>query len=159
MTPEYCDPEYGWILPAGDGATADIAHFVEKPNLDGALALMRRGALVNSFMMVAQASVLLRACQQTVPELAQSFVAREEAGAEARSLTDFYRSLPSADLSRDVLTKSTASLAVARVPPCGWSDLGSPARLHAYQSRQPRIAHVPAGTPTPSTDAGLVQTA
>lgn len=150
MIPEHCDPDYGWILPAGDGVMAGVAHFAEKPNRDLAIALMRRGALVNSFMMVAQASVLLRACQQTVPELVQSFVAREEAGAAAGSLADFYGSLPSADLSRDVLTKSTASLAVARIPPCGWSDLGTPARLHAYLGRRPRFARMPTGTPTPS---------
>jgi mannose-1-phosphate guanylyltransferase len=159
MTPEKCDADYGWILPAGRGAQAGVAHFVEKPNLDGALALMRRGALVNSFMFVAQASALLRACQQTVPELVQAFVAREAAGAAAPSLTDFYRNLPSADMSRDVLTKLTASLAVVRIPPCGWSDLGTPARLHAYQSRQPRIAQLPDGTPAQRSVAELEATA
>jgi mannose-1-phosphate guanylyltransferase len=159
MTPEVCDPDYGWILPAGEGALTGVAHFVEKPNLDGAVALMRRGALVNSFMIVAPASALLRVCQQTVPELVQSFVAREEAGTAAGSLADFYRQLPSADLSRDVLTKSTASLAVARIPPCGWSDLGTPARLHAFQSRRPRIAHVPVGMPAEQRVTAMVATA
>jgi mannose-1-phosphate guanylyltransferase len=147
MTPEQCDPDYGWIVPAGDGALAGVAQFVEKPTLDGALALMRRGALVNSFMIVSQASALLRACQQTLPELVHAFVAREAAGTAAPSLVDFYGTLPGGDLSRDVLTKSTGSLAVARIPACGWSDLGTPARLYVYQNRQPRFAQVPAGTP------------
>ncbi|MCX6546326.1 MAG: sugar phosphate nucleotidyltransferase [Acidobacteria bacterium] len=159
MIPEQCDPDYGWILPAGDGAIAGVAHFVEKPNLDGALALMRRGALVNSFMIVARASALLRACQQSVPDLVRSFVAREEAGTAAVSLSDFYADLPSADLSRDVLTKSASSLAVVRVPPCGWSDLGTPARVSAYQSRHLRTARRPADTSCRTLDANLGATA
>jgi len=158
MTPELCAPDYGWIVPAGDGAMASVAQFVEKPDLDVALALMRRGALVNSFMIVAQASALLRACELTVPDLAHAFVAREAAGAAARSLTDFYGDLPGADLSRDVLTKSAGSLAVVRIPACGWSDLGTPARLHAYQSRQPVIARAPAGTPAQSPVANQAAT-
>jgi mannose-1-phosphate guanylyltransferase len=159
MIPERCDPEYGWILPAGNGVTAAVAHFVEKPNLDGALELVRRGALVNSFMMVARASALVRTCQQTVPELVQSFVAREEAGTAAGSLIELYGCLPTADLSRDVLTKATANLAVARVPPCGWSDLGTLDRLHAYQGMHPRITRMPAGTRTQSPEADLGATA
>jgi mannose-1-phosphate guanylyltransferase len=149
MTPEQCDPDYGWILPEGDGAIASVAHFVEKPTLDRALALMRRGALVNSFMIVAQASALLRACQQTVPALVRAFLAREQAGRSSSSLTDLYQILPTADLSRHVLARSASSLAVARVPPCGWSDLGTPARLRAYQDRQIWRRPMRAGPPVP----------
>ncbi|MEI6668489.1 MAG: sugar phosphate nucleotidyltransferase [Acidobacteriota bacterium] len=135
MTPEVCDPEYGWILPAGDGAAPGVAQFAEKPSLAAARSLMDRGAMINSFMIVAQAMALVRACGRTIPELVQSFVRRERAGAAAPPLTQFYESLPSLDLSRDVLTKSAPILAVVRVPACGWSDLGTPARLHAYQGR------------------------
>jgi hypothetical protein len=42
------------------------------------------------------------------------------------------------DLSRDVLQRSTAFLSVIRVPPCGWSDLGTPDRLHRFLERPPR---------------------
>ena len=123
---------------------------------DGSLEMI---SPYDAIMMVAQASVLLRVCQRTVPELVRLFAERESAGTAAGSLDELYRSLPSADLSHDVLTKSTTSLAVARVPSCGWSDLGSPARLYAYQGRQPGIARMPAGAPTRSSQGDLAATA
>jgi len=135
MTPVDCDPDYGWILPAGDGAFTRVSRFVEKPNAETAASLMRTGALVNSFIIVAGARVLVEACARTMPELVQAFVEREGSDSTRRPLAELYEKLPSADLSRDVLAGSVRHLAVARIPPCGWSDLGTPARLLAYQSR------------------------
>jgi mannose-1-phosphate guanylyltransferase len=159
ITPEACDPDYGWILPAGERHTAPVAQFVEKPNVEGAMGLMRRGALINSFMIVAHASALVRACEQTVPDVVRAFVDREERGAAAPSLTEFYAGLPTADLSRDVLTRSTPSLAVVRIPPCGWSDLGTPARLSAYQCQHAPQTHAPSAATGANPEIRLAATA
>ena len=47
-----------------------------------------------------------------------------------------YERLPSIDLSKDVLERATRFLSVVRVPPCGWSDLGTPERLRQFLERQ-----------------------
>jgi len=38
-------------------------------------------------------------------------------------------------MSRDVLERSTPFLSVVRVPPCGWSDLGTLERLQRFLPR------------------------
>jgi hypothetical protein len=40
-----------------------------------------------------------------------------------------YDRLPELDFSRDLLEGRAADLCVLRVPPCGWSDLGTPRRV------------------------------
>jgi hypothetical protein len=37
--------------------------------------------------------------------------------------------MPDLDFSRDLLEGRESSLCVMRVPPCGWSDLGTPHRV------------------------------
>jgi hypothetical protein len=51
-----------------------------------------------------------------------------------------YEGLPHMDLSRDVLQRASRFLSVVRVPPCGWSDLGTPERLRQYLGRAPHDA-------------------
>ena len=43
-----------------------------------------------------------------------------------------YATMPSCDFHDDVLTRVTTSLAVRELPPCGWSDLSTPAALRSF---------------------------
>jgi mannose-1-phosphate guanylyltransferase len=43
--------------------------------------------------------------------------------------SDLYGRLPELDFSRHVLEGAEQSLRVLPVPPCGWSDLGTPKRV------------------------------
>jgi mannose-1-phosphate guanylyltransferase len=45
------------------------------------------------------------------------------------ALLSLYDRLPELDFSRDLLEGRAADLCVLRVPPCGWSDLGTPRRV------------------------------
>jgi hypothetical protein len=45
------------------------------------------------------------------------------------ALLALYDRLPELDFSRDLLEGRAADLCVLRVPPCGWSDLGTPRRV------------------------------
>ena len=47
----------------------------------------------------------------------------------ARARSSLYDRLPELDFSRDLLEGRAADLCVLRVPPCGWSDLGTPRRV------------------------------
>jgi mannose-1-phosphate guanylyltransferase len=142
MTPEEPDPEYGWIVPVEDarGRLRPVTSFVEKPAPALAHDLSAHGALINSFVVAASSSGLLRLYQSTIPGLLQTFLGALRAGAD---LTELYERIPASDFSRDVLTQATGSLAVLPVPPCGWSDLGTPARLERHR-RPSRVVSRPA---------------
>ena len=144
MTPEALDPEYGWILsPAASGGVArPVVQFVEKPDTASSRRLMERGALLNSFIFVARAATLLLLYRRVMPEILRRFLPRlSRPDAWARNvLRRLYRTLPSRDFSRELLERCTSDLAVVPVPPCGWSDLGTPARLIRFQQQRAKEA-------------------
>lgn len=136
ITPEHPDTEYGWVLPDGsdgaDGAEGSASHpvaaFVEKPVELEAARLMARGAVWNSFMLAARTATLIEMCDARLPGLLPSLRGvRLDRG--AAGLAELYRGLPSRDFSRHVLAPSARRLRVLVVPPCGWTDLGTPERL------------------------------
>jgi mannose-1-phosphate guanylyltransferase len=144
MTPEALDSEYGWILSpaASSGLARPVAEFVEKPDEARSQRLMERGALLNSFIFVARAATLLLLYRRVMPEILRRFLPRlskPEAWARA-VLRRLYRTLPSRDFSRELLERCTDDLSVVPVPPCGWSDLGTPARLLRFQRQRAREA-------------------
>jgi mannose-1-phosphate guanylyltransferase len=144
MTPGTNDREYGWILPARrrvpEMATG-VASFVEKPEAAEAGRLRRDGALINSFILTAKAQRLWKLCETTLPVVAESLRhvdPRPVTRAGRRALENAYSRLPSLDFSREVLSKNSSKLAVIPVPECGWSDLGTPARLMMFREVQAR---------------------
>ena len=144
MTPEALDAEYGWILSPTEskGVARPVVKFVEKPDTVSSRRLMERGALLNSFIFVARAATLLLLYRRVMPEVLRRFLPRlSRPDGWARSvLRRLYRTLPSRDFSRELLERCTDHLAVVAVPPCGWSDLGTPARLIRFQQQRAREA-------------------
>ena len=137
ISPVAQEPGYGWIVPASPGTFARVRRFAEKPPAPQVREMIRDGALINSLILAARAHVLLALIARVFPETLRAFqrFAREPEGApEVRRL---YEALPSMDLSRDVLQRSTAFLSVVRVPPCGWSDLGTVERLQRFLDLAP----------------------
>src|SRR5690606_38949768 len=128
--PDRPDPELGYIVPGDrDGqALRRVTQFVEKPRAETALALLERGALWNSFIMVAGVRALLDMFRRRTPgALAAMQEAVRRDGGEADGgghLAALYERLPTLDYSRDVLADEAANLRVLTVPPCGWTDLG-----------------------------------
>jgi mannose-1-phosphate guanylyltransferase len=159
MTPEGAEADLGWILPRrgphDDWAVRGVRCFREKPPAAEAAAMQQRGALVNSFLLVARGRRLLRLYMRQQPELTTAMRGLTAAGAPLTA--GRYRRLPMLDVSRDLLEPAAGALAVVRVPPCGWSDLGTPERVHrclAGQRRRttgappaPAPAWPPAGAP------------
>ena len=134
IRPDGPDCEYGWIEPTLK--TLDGLHwvlsFVEKPVPAVAEQLRDRGGLWNSFVLVARGLTFLSAFTRAFPELVDRFgaalVSGNADGAEDR-LERLYSKLPSLDLSRDLLQSNHEQLRVLPVPPCGWTDLGTPERI------------------------------
>lgn len=134
MAAEDPDTEYGWIVPvpAGSGPLA-VARFVEKPPPAEAAALWRAGALWNSFLFAAEGACLWALCERLLPAVTRGLDAVFAMPLPERptALAALYRSLPTADFSRSVLQAAATELRVLPVPPCGWTDLGTPRRVAA----------------------------
>jgi mannose-1-phosphate guanylyltransferase len=142
MRPEGPETGYGWIVPdpCGESRFRRIACFREKPDRAAAAALFKKGALLNSFIVIAGARFLLDLYETSLPELWRSF---QPVFDETRrgswvweDLTSVYDSVPTLDFSRDLLEKSADSLWVHSVPACGWLDLGTPERLANHLNAQ-----------------------
>ena len=145
IEPDDVDPDLGYIVPAGpiDGGTRRVAQFVEKPASAVARDLIARGAVWNSFIFWAQASMLLALIRRRTPEIAEvmtNALAHDWRGGEGTlALTELYKRLPTIDFSRSVVQGAESELRVSTVPACGWTDLGTPGRL-AQTLRSLRIA-------------------
>jgi len=133
------DREYGWILPSSrpsKGIRA-VRSFVEKPGPKTIREMAGAGGLVNSFIFASHGRTLVRIYEDTLPDLLRPFVPVVLAGAREERLRELYDDIPSCDFSRAVLECRADSLAVLAVPPCGWSDLGTPSRLERFLGRPP----------------------
>lgn len=136
MAPEGPEPDYGWIV-AGDAeedGTQRVFSFVEKPGPRAVRELYRSGASVSSFMIVARGRALLALFQSTTSALLGALArVPEDRGSgewpDPLALERTYASLAPVDFSRDVLQPCAGHLRLLAVPPCGWTDLGSPDRL------------------------------
>ena len=138
IEPTHLDCEYGLIVPTRErlGSSRSVRAFIEKPALNLAAELSREGAMWNSFIFACEGAVLYDRFEATLPTLARSYLrGLVLARGDADAMRVLYHHLPSHDFSRDLLEPSTAHLRVIGVPPCGWTDIGTPARLAAWLGR------------------------
>jgi mannose-1-phosphate guanylyltransferase len=136
MTPEWPETAYGWIEPGTEICETPVFrvnHFWEKPVAEVAKALMHRGSLWNSFVMVGQLSTLLALFLIGLPELYLVFKKVRhaiETKTEQEVIERLYLDLNSTDFSEKALaTRRPINLAVLPVRGIGWSDLGEPIRV------------------------------
>lgn len=126
--------DLGWIAcagPACDAGARAVERFVEKPGAEVAEALLVRRALWNTLIIAARGCALWLLASRHVEPVASGldrYRARIGAPAAAEELRRIYATLPSSDLSRDILEKAGGLRAVAMVD-AGWSDCGTPERL------------------------------
>jgi mannose-1-phosphate guanylyltransferase len=139
VQPTVAHDDYGWITPArnGGGTLRPVASFVEKPTRDVAASLLASGSIWNTMILVARARALGDLFGDLLPDLAEVFqmVVRLPAVDRTAFLADIYRELPSVDFSRDVLARASALSTYVLPASVGWSDLGTPERLRAWQDR------------------------
>ena len=148
------DEGYGWIMagPKAPGGTHHVAAFLEKPAPWQAAALRGRGALCSTFAFASSAVALLRLYQRHAPALVASFARfAVEWDTAPATRAQAFAALPFCDFSRDLLEPARGEVRVLPGEPCGWSDLGTPARLERWSRR----ASEPVETPL-ATAAGLL---
>ena len=143
VRPEEADPGLGYIVPgaAHDEAALPVLQFIEKPATADAMKLIERGALWNTFIIVADIRGLLRLYEHRIPEVVTEMrraVRRDhEAAGAGRAVAELYARLPPVDFSHDILPAEESDIRVVPVRPCGWSDLGTPERLARALARMP----------------------
>jgi mannose-1-phosphate guanylyltransferase len=138
-TPESADPDLGYILPwyPIEHDPVGVYQFVEKPNAEQARQLLRGGALWNTFILAGTTASLLRLYE---PRHTTAMLRIRGALYDARhhpaAVTQAYAQLDAVDFGSQVLSPHVDYLRVLRLPPCGWSDLGTISRVaRAAQAR------------------------
>ncbi len=127
IRPTHPEPAFGYIEPGPplvvqgleSPPAYQVAAFHEKPSVELAKHLQRRGALWNSFVMVFHPSRLLALLQQRRGADVERLrgVIRSGAG---------YEGVPSWNFSADFLTQIPHHLVVVPVDGVSWSDWGTP---------------------------------
>jgi mannose-1-phosphate guanylyltransferase len=131
MPADRADPDYGWIVAdASSPPPWPIRRFVEKPSVDVAHELLQRGACWNSFLLVAVGEDLWALAARHLPVVVAGLAGIGPAPTPT-ALERAYRGTPVTDFSYGVLEAAATSSRVWPVPPCGWTDLGTPQRLLA----------------------------
>jgi mannose-1-phosphate guanylyltransferase len=160
LEPEGPDTGLGWIAPSSVvfPPVRGVVRFVEKPDRERAEELIREGALWNSFIFTMRAEALFALFEWAVPWVTRMFrYAHAETNGEDRSerVCRMYDRLPSVDFSRAVLQQAGRIMRVVAVPPCGWTDIGTPegiAHCAAESNREPMREGAPEVIAPPPVD-------
>jgi mannose-1-phosphate guanylyltransferase len=130
---EYPEVEYGWIEPSErldlrfTRSLLRVNRFWEKPASQVARALLARGCLWNTFVMIGRASAFLEMLKTAVPGMVRALAGPNP--------DEAFAMLTPGDFSKQVLSASTERLAVLRLGNVGWSDLGTPERVVSVMAR------------------------
>jgi mannose-1-phosphate guanylyltransferase len=144
ITPTGPETEYGWIEPQRSivgslpGSITGVSRFWEKPNVQLARTLMKRGCLWNSFVMVGRVDALLKMTRTALAEMYSRFAQMApvfETQAEQSALGGVYSKINESNFSHEVLARRAQDLMVMRVSDVGWSDLGEPSRVLSTLAR------------------------
>jgi mannose-1-phosphate guanylyltransferase len=155
--------DLGWIVPRKVNGTTTppalpVERFVEKPPVAVARALLKDGGHWNTMVVAAHVDALWRLLRDCLPEQTgaiERYAARMDQADARTMLTDAYRLMTAADLSKAVL-ENAQGLSMVPMVNAGWSDCGTPKRLldclrgtPAYTTLRARLRKA-----TPATGAG-----
>ncbi len=144
IPPDTPEVEYGWIEPGVSadhkmpGSVSPVSRFWEKPHQKLAAALMTRGCLWNSFIMVGHLGAFLNVIRRTLPALFAPFEAIRSSlctPSEGTQVSRLYAGVQPTSFSEDVLSVRPNDLAVLCATGLGWSDLGDTGRVLSVLDR------------------------
>jgi mannose-1-phosphate guanylyltransferase len=145
VEPEKAETSYGWIEPAESHlsgtpkSVSKVAFFWEKPPVDAAQAIMARGCLWNSFVMIGKARSFLQMIEEALPELYKLFNSTTCAigmPLEPAMIRFLYTCVDEIIFSSAVLEKSVNRLLVMKVQGVAWSDWGTRAQIAVHYAEQ-----------------------
>jgi mannose-1-phosphate guanylyltransferase len=152
IRPDYSETGYGYImkgkrLSRDAGANAfSVAGFKEKPSLNQAQELIRRGSLWNSGIFVWHVATFLELLHRYQPEIFAGLTRISRAAANHRLATAGpklraiiareYQQMPSISIDHAVLEKAGSEGKVLTLEAdFGWSDIGSWAAVHRMRRK------------------------
>jgi mannose-1-phosphate guanylyltransferase len=157
FSPHAPDPGFGYVLSAADSGVGmrPVRRFAEKPDGVTAEDLVRGGALWNGGVFSAGIARLIelfpRSARGMMLDLASVVESWSDTRRPSPELCALFARYPRLDFSSDVLQRQPENLQLLAMPPCGWSDVGTPERLakalwslKAHSARD--IAAIPART-------------
>jgi mannose-1-phosphate guanylyltransferase len=131
ITPDRPETGYGYILPAqplkitdgvNSGRSYHVEAFTEKPDPACAQAIIDRGGLWNTLVMVFRLSRMLELIKELHPDKFERIAHVRAAPSRAAEL---YQDLPPWNFSMDVLACIPQHIVVLRVDNVAWSDWGT----------------------------------
>jgi len=131
IVPDRPEPGYGYILPAGPlkmagrvrrGRSYHVGAFTEKPSFEDSQAIIERGALWNTFVMVFRLQRMMDLLRELVPD---EFAKLSELRCAPAKAAEIYQTLRSWNLSTQVLARIPQHLVVLRIANVSWSDWGT----------------------------------
>ena len=135
MCPHAPDSGFGYLSPVPDSGVGmrPVRDFVEKPARAIAAELIRAGSVWNSGIIAGRISRFIalypRHARQMILDLQAIVEHWPDSRTPSAGLISMYSRHTSLDFSSDVLQKCPERLQFLSVPPCGWNDVGTPARL------------------------------
>jgi mannose-1-phosphate guanylyltransferase len=132
---ESADTDLGWIDCTKDVPLTvrawGVSAFIEKPDSNTALELLRKGALWNTMIIAARGQSLWDMADRHIPAVCWCFMTYRALIGHRRAddfLRGIYPGMPMTDFCRDIL-QPAKGLAVTPMIDAGWSDCGTPERL------------------------------
>lgn len=144
--PSGLDEGYGWLVPSAEtGRWPAVARFREKPPGPELAALRDAGALLNTFVLVAEAATLEGAFARWTPECYAALAATQM---DRARVDEAFERLTDSNFSRDVLEHIPQQLRIVPLPvAAAWSDIGTPERLEQVRWLGHRPVHPPHAGP------------
>ena len=138
VPPQSREKDYGWVLPGalfphyGGCQVRKVRRFVEKPQDSQLAEIAQDGGQWNTLVLIANVQTLWEAGRQCIPEVILPF--ESHAGgigtsSEYQILSNLYRTMPTRDFSRDVLSLVPQQLSMMELAGVYWSDWGNPERI------------------------------
>jgi mannose-1-phosphate guanylyltransferase len=161
VRPSHSEADYGWIVPSAaveDGAARRVESFIEKPPPFQAEEVLRKGALLNTFIVVSKLAPLWALGFRALPEMMPAFVRFRNVlrpGGEDPELEAMYRDLDSRDFSSDVLQRAPREFCVLELNGVWWSDWGRPERILSTLCALGKEAPFPGAFPFTTLDGEL----
>ncbi len=148
IRPQKNDSGYGWIEPTkelysdGESKIFNVKKFIEKPEAGLTNHLIKKGCMINTFVMIGKCAAFIKYINRCLPELSGAFQPiRNRFGTTFEEVTvkRFYKYLPSVNFSKHVLEMIPNHLNVLEVNDVYWSDWGDENRINEDLERMNRV--------------------
>jgi len=162
ISPDAADSSFGYLIlapDAGDGSRL-VHRFVQRPGAELADQRLRAGFVWNSGMFAGRIASILSLCRGPASDLLRALRTAAQCWRDSQVpsalLVSLYARNPVLDFWRDVVPMHRTGLQCVPVPPCGWCEVRTPARLATIFAAPGSPNHRLAGPSSPASYGSLM---